>query len=328
MSKQVMYIGVDVGATELWVSVNGAKAKMFAHSTAGIKSLHQWAIKQAGDAVAHLCMEATGVYSQHVAIKLLEMSGLEVSIVNPACIKAYANLQLRRSKTDALDAKVIRCYAESQKPSPWQPATKVKRQLYELAAQAEAIQGSLQQWRNRRHAQGYIPDLPQAVSRTQRAIEKMLEKQLDQIKQAIDQLCDSDGELAQQVAILESIPGIARKSAVKVLAHGREWLTDYSAKALTAHAGLAPHHHQSGTSIKGRPRLDKRGNSKLRATLYMPALCGIVHNPILKPFYKRLCANGKKKKLALAACMKKLLMIIRSMLINKKLFNPEFNLLT
>jgi transposase len=254
----------------------------------------------------------------------LELSGIEVSIVNPACIKAYANVQLRRSKTDMIDAEVIRCYAENQKPSPWQPAPKARRQLYELAALADSIQASLLQWRNRRHAQGYIPGLPKEVKKAQRAIEKNLEKQLGQIELAIDQLCASDPELAQQVMILESIPGVARKSAVKILANGREWLTECTAKALTAHAGLAPHHYQSGTSMKGRSRLDKRGNKKLRNALYMPALVGIVYNPVLKSCYMRLCNNGKQKKLALVACMRKLLIIIRSMLINKKTFNPNY----
>lgn len=324
MSKQVFYLGVDVGATELCVSSEGIKPRMFDHSAKGIKSLSRWAVKQAGNSVAHLCMEATGVYSQHVATNLLELSEIEVSIVNPACIKAYANVQFRRSKTDMIDAEVIRYYAESQRPSPWQPATKAKRQLYELVSQADSIQDSLQQWRNRRHAHGYITDLPKEVKKSQLAIEKNLEKQLSQIEQAIDQLCASDAELAQEVMLLESIPGIARKSAVKVLAYGGEWLTKTTAKALTAHAGLAPHHYQSGTSIKGKSRIDKRGNKRLRNALFMPALVGIVHNPVIKSFYQRLCNNGKEKKLALVACMRKLLVIIRSMLKNKKTFNPNY----
>lgn len=328
MSKQVMYVGIDVGASELVCAVAGKKPRVFKHTAAGIKSLHRWATKQVNDSVVHLCLEATGVYSQHVAIQLVNLPGIEISIVNPACIKAFADAQLRRSKTDAIDADVIRCFAESQKPSPWRPASKTQRQLYEMVAQAGAVQASLLQWRNRSHTQGYITDLPKVVTKAQRTIEKTLEKQLQQIEQAIDQLCAADADLAQQILLLESIPGIARKSAVRVLAHGREWLTERSAKALTAHAGLAPHHHQSGTSIKKPSRIDKRGNQKLRNTLYMPALVGIVHNPVLKPFYQRLCENGKPKKLALVACMKKLLLIIRSMLINKTIFNPNINNLT
>jgi transposase len=328
MSKEVIYVGVDVGATELWVSADGIKSKKFNHDNAGIKSLYRWAIKHAGDNGIHLCMEATGVYSQHVAIRLLRLSGIEVSIVNPACIKAFANAQLRRCKTDMIDAEVIRCYAQSQKPSAWQPSSKANRQLYELVMQADSIQASLQQWRNRSHRQEYIDDFPKAAIKAQRAIVKTLEKQLDLLERAIDQLCAADAELACQIILLESIPGIARKSAVRILAHGQHWLTDRTAKALTAHAGLAPHHYQSGTSIRGKSRIDKRGNKNLRKALYMPALVGIVHNPILKPFYNRLLDNGKQKMLALIACMKKLLLIIRSMLINKTTFNPEINSLT
>jgi len=328
MSKTVIYLGMDVGATELWISAGGKKPKKFDHDNAGIKSLYRWVIKHAGDDMVHLCMEATGVYSQHVAIRLIDLPGIEVSIVNPACIKAFTNAQLRRSKTDMIDAEVIRCYAESQRPSAWQPASKTKRQLYELVRQADSIQASLQQWRNRRHRQEYILDFPKAAIKAQRTIVKTLEKQLNLIERAIDQLCAADAELACQILLLESIPGIARKSAVRVLAHGQDWLTDRTAKALTAHAGLAPHHYQSGTSIRGKSRIDKRGNKKLRKALYMPALVGIIHNPILKPFYNRLLDNGKQKMLALTACMKKLLLIIRSMLINKTTFNPEINSLT
>jgi transposase len=326
MSKRVMYFGMDVGATELVISAVNIKPKKFSNSTEGIRSLYRWAVKLAAEDTVHLCMEATGVYSQHVAIRLIDLPGIEVSIVNPACIKAYANLQLRRSKTDTIDAEVIRDYAQSQKPSIWQPASKTKRQLYELVAQADSIQASLLQWRNRRHTQGYIDDFPKAAIKAQRTIVKTLENQLNQIEIAIDQLCDADPVLAQQVMLLDTIPGIARKSAVRVLAYGRDWLTDLSAKALTAHAGLAPHHHQSGTSVKGHSYLDKRGNKKLRKALYMPALVGIAHNPTLKSFYQKLRNNGKQKKLALVACMKKLLLLIRSMLINNTIYNPPINI--
>jgi len=328
MSKAVIYVGVDVGATELWISAEGIKPKKFNHDNAGIRSLYRWVIKQTGGDMVHLCMEATGVYSQHVAVRLIDLQRVEVSIVNPACIKAFANVQLRRSKTDMIDAEVIRCYAQSQKPSPWQPASITKRQLYELVRQADSVQASLLQWRNRRYTQEYIDDYPKAAIKAQRAIVKTLEKQLNLLELAIDQLCAADADLAHQIMLLESIPGIARKSAVRVLAHGQNWLTDRTAKALTAHAGLAPHHYQSGTSIRGKSRIDKRGNRNLRRALYMPALVGIVHNPALKPFYTRLCDNGKQKMLALTACMRKLLLIIRCMLINKTTFNPEINSLT
>lgn len=328
MNKQVMYVGVDVGATELWVSTEGKRAKRFTHTPVGIRAMHRWALKIGVDRVVHLCMEATGVYSQSVAMRLVSLAGIELSIVNPACIKAFANVQLRRTKTDMVDAEVIRCYAESQHPSPWHPNRQTMRQLYQLVVQADAIKASLRQWQNRDHSHGYITDLPKAIVKAQRAIRRTLERQLQQIEEAIDQLCATDANLAQQIMLLETIPGIARKSSVQILAYGGRWLTERTQKELVAHAGLAPHHYQSGTSVRGRSRIDKRGDRRLRKALYMPALVGIVHNPVLKPFYQRLLANQKLKKVALVACMKKLLIISRSMLIHKTTFNPKYQPLT
>lgn len=328
MSKQVIYIGVDVGASELWGAAAGLRPRKFKHTSAGIRALHRWAVKQAGAAVVHLCMEATGVYSQSLAMRLVNQPGTEVSIVNPACIKAFANVQLRRSKTDVIDAEVIRSYAESQHPQPWQPASEVLRQLYQLVVQADAIKASLQQWQNRNHSHSYIPDLPKEVLTSQRAIRRTLKRQLQLLEEAIDQLCATNPTLAQKVMLLETIPGIARKSSVQILAYGGQWLTERTPKELVAHAGLAPHHHQSGTSVRGKSRIDKRGDRRLRKALYMPALVGIVHNPALKPFYQRLLANQKMKKVALVASMKKLLLISRSMLIHKTTFDPKYQPLT
>jgi len=328
MSKQVMYVGVDVGATDFWGAVKGQAPKRFAHTAAGIRALHRWAVKHAGEAVVHLCMEATGVYSQSLAMRLVTRPGTEVSIVNPACIKAFANAQLRRSKTDSIDAEVIQCYAEIHHPRPWQPVPKVFRQLYQLVVQADAIKDSLLQWQNRNHAQHYVPDLPKEVVKSQRAIIRALQRQLQRLEEAVDQLCATDATLAQKVMLLETIPGIARKSSVQILAYGGQWLTQRTQKELVAHAGLAPHHHQSGTSVRRQSRIDKRGDRRLRKALYMPALVGIVHNPILKSFYQRLLENQKMKKVALVACMKKLLLISRSMLINKTTFNPKYQPLT
>ena len=323
MNKQVLYIGIDVGCEELWVSVPRMKPRRFEHSKRGIRSLYNWAARKASDDQMHFCMEATGVYSVSVASQMINEYQARISIVNPAQIAAYARVQMKRSKTDQIDAEVIRSYAESQKPAVWKPASKPLRQLTALVTQADAIRDCLGQWRNRRHAQKFIPDLPDEVKKTQRSIERSLTTQLKKIETVIVNLCAQESTLAQQVALLCTIPGVADQSAVKLLAYGQDWLTERSAKALTAHAGLAPHHHQSGTSVKGKSRIDKRGNPKLRKTLYMPALVAVHYNPVLMKFYKRLLDNGKPKKLALVAAMRKMLLICRAMLIAKKPFNPQ-----
>ena len=328
MSKGSFFVGVDVGKDELWAAVDGRRPRRFTHCTSGIRLMHQWAKEVAEGSPLHFCMEATGVYSLSVAYQLRTCPDTVLSVVNPAQINAYAKAQLRRAKTDRVDARIILSFAQSQQPPIWSPDSKSLRQLYQLVVQADAIRADLRQWANRGHAQQYTPDVPEAVKKTQRAIIRSLTRQLAKIEETIAILCRTDNELKEQVALLMTISGIAHLSAVKVLAYGGNALTQRNRKELTAHAGLASCHHQSGTSVRGKSHLAKQGDRRLRSTLYMPALVGIVHNPVLKQFYEHLLEMGKPKMVALVACMRKLLLIIRSMLINKKPFNPEILPLT
>lgn len=328
MSKSIVYAGVDVGKDELWVAMTKRKPRMFANTKAGVKALVQWCRKVVGGATLHVCMEATGVYSQATAVNLYPWKNVEICIVNPAQIAAFARAQLRRSKTDAVDARVILQFAQSQSPPVWTPAPKAFQQLYALVKQADAMRDSLARWKNRAHAQSYLCELPPEVKKSQRDVERFYTRQLEKLQKAIDELIMSDDTLKRQVELLNTIPGIADLTAVRMLAYGKEHLPRRSAKELTAHAGLAPRHRQSGSSIRGKSRLNKAGDKRLRTILYMPTLSAIVHNPIIKKRYQYLLDKGKCKMLAIAACMRKMLLIIRAMLIKNKPFNPDILTLT
>jgi len=328
MSKDVFYVGVDVGSEEVWAALPGLKPRRFVHAKRGLLALHCWAKRHAAGAILHFCLEGSGVYSVSVASCWVGLPETEVSVVNPAQIAAYARAQLRRCKTDQVDAIVIQQFATTQNPPAWQPASTTLRQLYELVQLADQLKAQRQQWQNRRHARGYIPDLPVAVTKTHQAIIRSLDRQLDHVNQEIKQLCTMTEELAQQVALLTTIPGIAQLSAVQILAYGQNWLTHRTAKQLAAHSGLAPHPKQSGTSLHSPGSIDRRGNVRLRKALYMPTLVAVQHNPLLRRTYQRLCQRGKPKKLALVACMKKLLLIARAILITKIPFNPSLSPLT
>lgn len=325
MSKSKCYLGVDVGAKEVWVAVTGRKPRSFKHTRQGIRALHAWAGKLSSGGILHFCMESTGVYSKSLAAQLLSYAETEVSLINPAQIKAFARATLRRTKTDSVDARVILEFALSQQPPAWLPESQSLEHLYQLVAQADDIRDNIRQWENRGHAYGYIADLPKVTKQVQRQILRTLNQQLAKIEKAITALCQTDEQLQAQVDLLCTIPGIRQLSAVRLLAYGKSALTDRSQKALTAHAGLAPGHRQSGTSIRGKSHISKQGNKQIRRTLYMPALCGIVHNPILCRYYQQLLKKGKLEMVALTACMRKLLLIVRAMLLNQMPFNPEIN---
>lgn len=328
MSKSVVKVGIDVGASELWVAVPGRRPKSFAHSPAGIQMLHRWVCRLTGGNAVHYCLEATGVYSVHAATRLLSFSEVTISIVNPAVIAAFARTTMKRSKTDAIDAELIRRYAEQHQPRAWHPEPEPLRQLAALVAQTDTLKAILQQWDNHSHVQQFTPDLPAAVQKTQRSVHRSLQRQLDTIERTIDHFCATDPHLAHQIALLETIPGIARRAATQLLAYGGSRWMRYSARAMTAQAGLAPRHHTSGTSIAKKQRIDRQGDRRLRRALYMPALVGTRYNPALKKLYGRLCANGKLKKVALVACMRKLLTIVRAILNNKKPFQKTLQQLT
>lgn len=112
------------------------------------------------------------------------------------------------------------------------------------------------------------------------------------------------------------------------LAYGGDALTLRTRRQLDAHAGLAPAQRQSGSSVRGKSHIAKQGNARLRKALYMPTLVAGQYNPQLKRYYERLVERGKPKKVALTACMRKLLNLLRAMLIKKTLFNPAYQPLT
>jgi transposase len=231
-------------------------------------------------------MEATGVYSLKLATCLSFYPDTQVSIVNPAQISFFAKAQLCRSKTDRIDAQVILAFAQSQHPENWRPDPESLQELSELVSQAKALRATLRQWDNRAYTQAYIPNLPKVVRRATNALQKAIRRELIKLEMAIKELCEDDPVLRSQIQLLCTIPGVAEQSAIRLLAYGKRALTGYSARVLVAHAGLAPKHRQSGSSILGKSHLAKEGDKRFRCILYMPTLVGIIHNPILKKFYQ------------------------------------------
>lgn len=324
MDKPICYVGVDVGQSALWAAVADRRPREFAHTATGVRALVRYCQRVMPDHVLHFCLESTGVYSRSLAVRLLVSAGVQVSIVNPMQIAAFGRAQLRRTKTDAVDAQVILAFAQSQRPHPWTPEPAAVRELTQLVREADDIRATRAQWANRAQTHALMPDRPAAVRYADRAVLRALDRQLARVEHAITNLCQRDPELRRQVTLLCSIPGVAKHSATRLLAYGRCAWTTHSAKELTAHAGLAPRHRLSGTSVRGKSHLAKQGDARLRRTLYMPALVGMRYNPAIRQVYERLRQAGKPGKLALAASMRHLLLIARAVLRNNQPFDTAY----
>jgi transposase len=321
-SKQWWYVGVDVSKDELVVAMADLRPRTFTADRRGISRLLCWVRRQAAELPVHLCMESTGVYSQRPALRLLR-EGMTVSLVNPAQIAAFAKAQSRRAKTDAIDAQIILAFAQSQQPPPWQPAPEHLQHLAALVNERDALQRLFRQVANRKHTHPYRNIVPPEVRASTATVLRCLTRHLQRLEQALTVLCTQNTDLAQKTALLCTIPGVSHTTARSVLAYGQTLLLAGSARQLTAFAGLAPRIRQSGSSIRGPAHLAKDGHRRLRTALYMPTVCGIRHNPFIKKHYQNLIAHGKPKPVALAACMRKLLILCQAVLRHNAPFEAQ-----
>ena len=253
-------------------------------------------------------MEATGAYWEGLACALHE-AGLEVSVVNPARTVHFARSQLRRTKTDRVDAEMIAEFCKTQQPDRWSPPPPEIleiRGLLSFRAQLLDDKVRLSQMISQIHVSKELQRLYSKQVKTLDASIAAVEKQLKTVAK-------NHRTLHAQVQKLTAVKGIGLLTALEISAKlPVERLRN--AKAAAAYVGLTPRERQSGTSIHGQPRICKTGNASLRRALYMPACVAIRYNPILKAFADRLKAKGKPAKLVVVAVMRKLVVLAFSII--------------
>jgi transposase len=314
-------LGIDIAKKEfdaaLIIREEKFRDRTFTNNPAGFEKLLAWLSKQGVEKV-HACIEATGTYSQDLAIFLVER-GHRVSLVNPAQIKSYGESKLSRNKTDKQDAHLIALYCQRENPPAWTPPPSQLRQLQALVRHLDDLI-SLRQQEENRLTSGVSA---QAVIDSLTSIIKFLDAEIAKTEKLIRQHIDQHPHLKNKRDLLVSIPGIGEKTAARLLAEFGH-LHNASARQLTAYAGLTPKQHDSGTSVRKRPRLSKIGNSNLRKALYFPAIVAKRHNPIINAFCQRLKDRGKAKMAIIGAAMRKLLHIVYGVLKSQCPFDAHY----
>ncbi len=314
MSKKVL--GVDVAKKKLDVLLmfDGRELRRkFDNTLRGFQLLQGWLGSLHIEQV-HACLEATGTYGEAIAEFLYE-KGHRVSVVNPFRIKAYANTDLQRNKTDTADARTIADFCMVKDPEDWHPLPTEMKHLQELTRRIESLERILASEQNR---------LEIASVKIRPSIERMihkLEEEIEEVTRLIKEHIDNNPDLKQKKKLLESIPGIGRKTA-QVLLGEIEFRQYTSARAVAAQAGLTPRKDQSGTSLN-RTRLSKLGNGRIRKALYFPAIVATKHNKIVREFASRLSQNGKTPMQVICAAMRKLLHIAFGVIKNNRPFDPN-----
>jgi transposase len=257
------------------------------------------------------------MYGEAVATALAD-AGHTVSIMNPAAVKAFAQSQLRRTKTDGIDADVLADFCAAMRPAPWVPWPIEVRTLQGLVRRRDAVQDMLTQERNRQQAGALAAPVAESVARIIAALEMELADLDRQIRDHLDQ----HPGLRAQRDLLATIPGIGTATIARLLAECRAITAFDSARSYAAFAGLVPRDRQSGTS-RPRAHLSKLGSARLRYALYFPALSAMRFNPLLRAFSARLRAAGKHPMVVIAAVMRKLLHVVYGVLKHQRPFDPQ-----
>ncbi len=313
-------LGIDIAKATFDVALRVERRDYqatFKNNVGGFGKLLRW-LRRSRASRPHACMEATGRYGEALALFLYE-HGYRVSVVNPARIKKYADSQLRRNKTDAQDAAVILDFCLTQHPPQWKPPSPQQRKLQELVRYHDALKKMQRQEQNRLSSGLQVSAVICQIQQHLASLEEQLALLEAQIHSHIEQFSD----LKRDRDLLISIPGIAKLTAARLLAEISDIRSFSNAKQLAAYAGLTPSHHESGSSIRRRPRMSKVGNSNLRRYLYMPALAAMCHNPVIAALRERLLARGKEKMVVVGAAMRKLLHIVYGVLKSGRPFDAN-----
>jgi transposase len=318
-------VGIDVSKLKLDVALlfNGkVRSKVLDNSSAGHKNLLEWLGKsKAPMETMHICMEATGVYYEALALAL-HQAGLNVSVVNPSCIKGFGQGENIRNKNDAIDAGLIARYCAAMTPTSWAPPPIEQRQLRAWSLRVQALKDIRQQEENRLEA-ATVTCMAEVAAHITTHI-KWLDTEIKKLEKDIDDHIDRHPGLKHDAALLSSIPGLGATTVAKVLGHLGDIRRFKSAKALSAFLGVTPKQRSSGTSVKGRTMISRTGNTSLRAALFMPSLVARKHNPLLNQFAERMLATGMSKKAVICAVMHKLTHLIYGVIRTGKPFDANY----
>jgi len=302
---------------------------IFKNSNPGFKTAIKWLRKLSKPFKPyeiHIAMEATSVYYLALAKFFNGHAGIIVSVVNPAQVNSFAKAELIRTKTDGVDASVIARFAMAMHPRPWTPPAPHEEAMLSIIRHIEAIKEMTQAEKNRLYALETVGPSTAGVQKEIKKHIKFLEAQIANLGKGLKKLIREHPDIDENVRLLCSIPGVGETTASAMLSEIGDVSRFDNVKQLVAYAGIAPAEHQSGSSVRGKVRINKRGSRRLRKALYMPAMVAAQHNPVIKKFYERLLSRGKKPICALVACMRKLLHIAYGVLKHKKKFNPNWNI--
>lgn len=304
----MLSVGVDIAKDKIDVYSKGSYAQV-SNDAKSIKAHFKSYPKD-----SHVVMEATGKYHR-VAHEVFEEIGLEVMVINPFQSRNFAKAMNLLCKTDKVDAKLLSIFGERMEFKPTKRAEPLEREIQELSRHLDDLK------KLKRDLELRLKESDGFISRSLKAAIKTLDKQIAETEKRLKETFNQDEQLQERLRVLVSIPGIGETTGIYLLSFLRE-LGTLNKREIAALSGLAPVNNDSG-KFTGKRRI-KGGRHDVRRHLYMPTLGSVTrHNPRLKTIYEDLVARGKPKKVAITACMRKLVVWANAMLATNTLWEEN-----
>jgi len=312
MAEENVYVGIDVSKAWLDVAIDPTGEYWRAENTEA--AIAELSIRLAALEPRCIVVEATGGYEARL-VKGLCDAKLPVARVNPGRVRRFAQGLNWLAKTDKIDAKLLARFAEKADPRLTQLPTEHEKRLAALVKRRKQVLEMHVSEHNRLETAD-----PDVLSFIQDCM-TMLQKQLKELDQAIQSLIDNTPDLKGKQDLMLSVPGVGQVTASTLTSQLPE-LGTCDRKEIATLVGVAPFSHDSGK--KRGKRVIKGGRSAIRSVLYMATLSATRFNPVIRKFYDRLISNGKETKVAIVACMRKLLTILNAMIRDQRSWNQDF----
>lgn len=323
-------LGIDIGSETNYARLYLTDSKTgqpkrigkrkFSNTPKGHVDLFNWAKKKTPSGTKlFISMEATGVYHEPLAYHLTELE-MPVSIVLPNKIKNFAASFNEHSKTDWIDADMIARYAYDRQPKAWSPSAPSMREVKKLSRERQQVIGDISATKNRLHAETSSgKPMTSILDRYQKRIE-LLEVHKLQITAEINLLCQEDEKLGEMVLRLNTIYGVDTVTSVAILAETDGFRLFTKRSQLVKYAGYDIVEKESGTSVRGKTRISKKGNNHIRSALHFPAITAVRQESIFSEVYNRVYEKTKCKMKALVAVQRKLLITMYALIKNETVY--------
>ncbi len=329
--KQVA--GIDVAQKELVVtlgrmlddfSIELFSYKVFKNNDSGVKLLVDWVNKLTDYEVpVRYVMEATGVYHQKFAYYLVD-NGCEISIVLPNKISNYIRTLELKTITDKTCSQAIAQFGLERKLDKWAKPKSIYKELQQLTRERDQIVQERSVIKNQIHAEKTESEPNQKSLERMQARIRFLNSQEKEIKADITDIVNKDSDLKQVINNITTIPGVGELTAAIVLAETNGFELIRNKSQLSSYAGLDVKEKQSGTSVKGKPRISKKGNRNLRKSMHLPSLTAVKWDENFKNIYARLISKNGIKMKALVAVQRKILELIYILFKNETVYDKEY----